>query len=88
MTKKFDKASFKEKLELQTSFPSLYMFKFIVPNGREGEVAALLPNNEMKLKVSTNGTYVSATISAMMPSSDAIIEIYERAAKIEGVISL
>ncbi|MFC4871169.1 DUF493 family protein [Negadavirga shengliensis] len=88
MIKKFDKASFKEKLELQTSFPSLYMFKFIVPNGREGEVAALLPNNEMKLKVSTKGTYVSATIRAMMPSSDAIIEIYERAAKIEGVISL
>lgn len=88
MTKKFDKASFKEKLDLQTSYPSLYMFKFIVPNGREGEVAALLPNNEMKLKVSAKGNYVSATIRAMMPSSDAIIEVYERAAKIKGVISL
>jgi uncharacterized protein len=88
MKKAFDKESFKEKLEAQTNFPAVYMFKFIIPNGRQDEIAALLPSCEMVLKESTQGTYVSATIKAMMPSSDSVIEIYERASTIEGVISL
>ncbi|HSJ68671.1 MAG TPA: DUF493 family protein [Anditalea sp.] len=88
MEKKFDKDSFKEKLEAQTVFPAIYMFKFIIPNGRQEEIAALLPSNEMVIKESTKGKYVSATIKAMMPSSNAVIDIYERASEIEGVIAL
>lgn len=84
----FDRQAFKEKLEAQTTFPTLYMFKFIVPNGSEAQVAALLPNNKMTLKHSSKGTYVSATIKAMMPNSGSILDIYEKASKIEGVISL
>ncbi|MBD3629188.1 DUF493 family protein [Cyclobacterium sp.] len=88
MEKNFDTVAFKERLEDQNSFPALYMFKFIVPNGKESEIAALLPNNEMKVKTSSKGNYVSATIKAMMPDSQSIIDVYEKAAKIEGVISL
>ncbi len=84
----FDREAFKQKLEAQTIFPTLYMFKFIIPSGREDQIAALLPNNKMTLKQSSKGTYVSATINAMMPNSEAILEIYEKAAKIGGVISL
>lgn len=87
MNKKLDLASLKEQLD-QTDFPSLYMFKFIVPIGKENEVAKLLPGNEAVLKNSTKGNYVSVTIKAMMPSSDSIIAIYERASTIEGIISL
>lgn len=81
-------ATFRERLEAQSSFPTLYMFKFIVPKGSESQVASLLPNNEMKLKESSKGTYVSATIQALMPSSEAIIDVYMRASHIEGVIAL
>ncbi|EMS32800.1 hypothetical protein C943_00806 [Mariniradius saccharolyticus AK6] len=84
----FNRTAFKEKLEAQTSFPTLYMFKFIVPSGKENEIGAILPNNKMTLKTSSNGTYVSATIRAMMPSSDAILAVYDKAAEVEGVISL
>jgi putative lipoic acid-binding regulatory protein len=84
----FNRQSFKEKLEAQNSFPTLYMFKFIVPSGSETAVAALLPNNKMSLKTSSKGKYVSATIKAMMPNSDAILDVYEKASAIEGVISL
>lgn len=84
----FDRQAFKDKLEAQTTFPTLYMFKFIVPNGIETHVAALLPNNKMTLKHSSQGKYVSATIKAMMPNSDSILDIYEKASEIEGVISL
>jgi uncharacterized protein len=86
--KNFDQEAFKAKLDAQTSFPSLYMFKFIVPNGKENEVKAIFPYNQMELKPSSKGKYVSVTIKAMMPSSDAILDIYNKAALIEGVIAL
>lgn len=88
MKSKFDKASFKEKLESSGEFPMLYMFKFIVPKGKEIEVGALFPKNEIALKPSSGGKYISATIQAMMDSADQIIGIYEQASEIEGVISL
>jgi uncharacterized protein len=88
MQKRFDKAAFKEKLEAVSQFPMLYMFKFIVPNGRENEIAELFPKNEMSLKPSSGGKYVSTTIQMMVDSADQIIEIYEQASLIEGVISL
>ena len=72
----------------ETSFPALYMFKFIVPKGKESEIGALLPNNEMVLKPSSQGKYVSVTIKSMMPNSQSIIDIYEKAASIKGVIAL
>lgn len=88
MQKKFDKAGFKEKLEAVGQFPMLYMFKFIVANGRESEVAKLFPKNEMTLKPSSGGKYVSTTIQMMVDSADQIIDIYEQASSIEGVIAL
>jgi putative lipoic acid-binding regulatory protein len=88
MSKKLDLASLKEQLDSQTDFPTLYMFKFIVPIGKEIEVAKLLPNNEVVFKKSTKGNYASVTIKAMMPSSESIIDIYRRASGIEGIISL
>lgn len=84
----FDKASFKEKLESAGEFPMVYMFKFIVPKGKEIEVGALFPKNDITLKPSSGGKYISTTIQAMMESSDQILDIYEKAAEIEGVISL
>lgn len=88
MNKNMDLASLKEQLDSQTDFPTLYMFKFIVPIGRENEVAMLLPNNEAVLKKSTKGNYISVTIKAMMPSSESILSVYTQASKIEGIISL
>ncbi|WPR75081.1 DUF493 family protein [Algoriphagus sp. NG3] len=86
--KPFDKEKFKEKLESSGEFPQLYMFKFIVPDGKENEVAALFPKHEVVTKRSSGGKYVSATIQAMMKDSDQIIKIYEQASEIEGLISL
>jgi putative lipoic acid-binding regulatory protein len=88
MKSNFNSASFKEKLESSGDFPMVYMFKFIVPKGKEIEVRALFPKNEISLKPSSGGKYVSTTIQAMMESADQIIDLYEKAASIEGVISL
>lgn len=88
MKNTFDKSAFKEKLEASGSFPMLYMFKFIVPEGKEKEVAVLFPKHEIQLKESSGKKYVSATIKIMAESSDQILNYYEEASKIEGVISL
>lgn len=88
MENKFDKAAFKEKLESVGQFPMVYMFKFIVPSGRENEIVALFPKNEISIKPSSGGKYVSTTLQVEMKSADQIIEIYEQAATIEGVIAL
>lgn len=88
MQKEFDKEAFKEKLIASGEFPQLYMFKFIVPQGKEGEVAALFPKHEITTKESSGGKYVSTTVQAMMENPDQIILIYEQASSIEGLISL
>lgn len=85
---KFSTTEFKEKLEGAHKFPTLYMFKFIVPDAKKEEVRALFPRNEVNFKPSSKGTYVSVTASVMMSSSDAIIDVYNNAYQIEGILAL
>jgi uncharacterized protein len=80
--------SFREKLDQHYAWPSLYMFKFIVPTGKEMEVKNLFPLHNTTEKQSKQGNYTSITIQMMMPSSDAVIAIYEQASGIEGLIAL
>lgn len=80
--------SFREKLDQHYAWPALYLFKFIVPTGREQQVKDLFPRHETSEKLSKNGNYTSVTIQVMMPSTDAVIEIYERASTIEGIVAL
>lgn len=80
--------SFKEKLENNYSFPTLYTFKFIVKPEQVKEIEQLFPKHEVSLKPSSGGKYVSTTVKIMAASSEEIIEKYKEAAKIEGIISL
>jgi putative lipoic acid-binding regulatory protein len=83
-----DKSSFREKLDKTHQWPSLYMFKFIVPKGKEDEVKQLFPKNILTEKPSRTGKYVSVTAKVMMASTDAVIDIYERASEIDELIAL
>jgi uncharacterized protein len=80
--------SFREKLDQHYAWPSLYMFKFIVPAGKETQVKQLFPLHTTTEKQSRQGNYTSITIQMMMPSSEAVIDIYEQASVIEGLIAL
>lgn len=82
------KSSFREKLDKIHQWPSLYMFKFIVPKGKEDQVRELFPKNILTEKQSRTGKYVSVTAKVMMSSTDAVIEIYERASEIDELIAL
>ena len=80
--------NFRIKLDEHYSWPALYIFKFIVPTGKEGDLKNLFPLHTSSDKQSTQGNYVSVTFKMMMPSSESVIEVYEKASVIEGLIAL
>lgn len=80
--------SFRQKLDNHYSWPSLYTFKFIVPKGKEEKVRAIFPMHTPSERTSKNGNYTSFTVQTMMPSTEAVIEIYQNASQIDGIIAL
>lgn len=80
--------SFREKLDGHYAWPSLYTFKFIVPKGKEEAVREMFPMHNPSERSSKNGNYTSFTIQMMMPSTDSVIDIYQSAASIDGIIAL
>lgn len=80
--------SFRERLENEYEWPSLYTFKFIVPRDQEDAVMELFPKVEVSTKESSGGKYISLTARLMANSSDTIISVYEKAQHIEGLIAL
>ena len=81
--------SFKNTLEEEYQFPAEYKFKFIVSSESISKVLHLIPNSDYcKKRESKNGKYTSITITKMMNNADEILYIYEKASKIDGIISL
>ncbi len=72
-------------------WPLLYMFKFIVPNkeGKVQTVVDLLPKHgSFSYKHTKNLKYVSVTCKVSIKSAEAIIELTDKVASIEGVMPL
>lgn len=80
--------SLRKKIDEQYTWPSLYMFKFIVPQAKVDEVKEIFPKHEVQTKPSSKGTYVSVTARVMANSTEEIIMIYQKAQAIKGIISL
>ncbi|MDX1627442.1 MAG: DUF493 family protein, partial [Fulvivirga sp.] len=80
--------SFREKLNKEYEWPSLYTFKFIVRKGQEDEVKAIFSNHEVNEKHSRQGNYISITAKVMAESSDRVIDYYIEANKIDGILAL
>lgn len=83
--------SLKEKLIATTNWPSVYMFKFIIPadNRKLARLERIFDgDNKIIKRESREGNYVSLTIREVMTSADEVIKKYKKAAKIDGIISL
>ncbi|VAV83397.1 hypothetical protein MNBD_BACTEROID02-1894 [hydrothermal vent metagenome] len=82
----------KSTLDDTTSFPSEYMYKFIIPSNQEKiQNIENIFNNlgaVISSKPSKKGKFTSLTIVVVMQSSDQIISKYKEVAQVEGVISL
>ncbi len=82
----------KETLDETTTFPTKYMYKFIVPadKGKEDQINEIFnfTGAVINIKKSKTGKFSSVSIVLNVSSSEDVIEKYEKVAKIEGVISL
>ncbi|MEQ6121417.1 DUF493 family protein [Reichenbachiella sp. MALMAid0571] len=83
-----DTSSFQERLDQQYSFPALYPFKFIVPQESLDDLLVIFAKHDHQIRPSKNGNYISVSINIMADSSDTIIEYYNRASVVKGIISL
>ncbi len=83
-----DLDSFKSTLEEEYDFPAEYSFKFIIKSESIAKVLDLLPGSDYSKRESKNRKYTSLTISKMMKNADEILYIYEKASKIDDIISL
>jgi putative lipoic acid-binding regulatory protein len=85
----FDKL--KAQLDLM-EWPNLYLYKFIIPNENEklAKVTALFDGEtaEISYHESGKGNYVSISVKEVAVSVEQIIEKYQKASEIKGVISL
>jgi len=79
---------FKSKLDQEHKWPTIYMFKFVVPKGKIEEFNTIFVDESVQSKESKAGNYMSFTMKKMMNSSQEVVDIYLKAKKIEGVISL
>ncbi|MDC6364380.1 MULTISPECIES: DUF493 family protein [Flavobacteriaceae] len=85
-------ARLKDQLLETTSWPSNYLFKFIVPTDekRIEEINAIFDNTGavIESKKSKKGTYTSVSITVNMKDPDEVIAKYKEVSTVEGIISL
>jgi len=84
--------TFKEKLKEAHTFPTDYIFKFILPS-KETDIEKLYSifksaNADFSLKDSKTGKYTSVTIKAPVNDADDIIIYYRQVSTIDGVMML
>jgi uncharacterized protein len=82
---------FKQKLLESMTFPSVYMFKFIVAS--ENRNIALVESlfdaeADIHTKESGKGKYTSITAKQVVMNVDEILAVYKQAASIKGIMFL
>ncbi len=85
-------ARLREQLLENTTWPSDYLYKFIVPTDekRIAQINNIFDNTGavIESKKSKKGTYTSISITVHLNDPDEVIAKYKEAALVEGVISL
>ena len=81
----------RQQLIDSSQWPSLYMFKFIIPNKDEKleAVKAMFPSEtKFAFKTSKDIRFISITVKIKMKNADEVIGIYSQANNIEGLLAL
>lgn len=81
----------RQELLESTSWPAIYMFKFIVPNNdkKVEAVKQLFPEaTDFQFKTSKDIRYIGITTKIEMESPEKVLDVYEKAQHIEGIIAL
>ncbi len=91
MDKTEDYSKLLELLVKDFTWPTEYMFKFIVPFEAEklNAVKALFDKSaDIKHKESKSSKYISFTATQMMDNPDDVIAVYRNAEKIDKIIAI
>lgn len=79
-------------MQKSTAWPSVYLYKFIVPSDPEkvNQIEEIFKDVEAKIqtRASRNGKYTSLSIHVKMNSAEEVINKYRLVGEVEGVISL
>jgi len=82
----------KQQLQETSTWPSTYVFKFILPTAGNTQelLKKLFDNDAVKLtsRASSKGKYTSISISGTFENPDSVIEKHRQAAKIPNIIQL
>jgi putative lipoic acid-binding regulatory protein len=82
----------KEELLQNTSWPSNYLYKFIIPTDTDkiSDIHKIFDNTGavIESKQSRKGKYTSISVTVHLENPDEVIRKYKEVGKIEGVISL
>ena len=82
----------KDELEESTTWPSEYLYKFIVPTSKDKidkiEIAFYNMGAVIQTHASKTGKYTSVSIQVVMENPTQVIAKYQELATIEGIISL
>lgn len=78
----------KNLLDSEHTFPTEFLFKFIVPKDKVSEVTRMFHTSKVKTRESRRGNYVALSMHLYMESSDEVIQVYQSAKQIEGMIAL
>lgn len=80
-----------EKLRQDGPWPKLYLFKFIIPNDNQklAQTEQLFGGEaQVTINKSRTGKYLSISAKEVMVSPEEVVSRYNRASKIEGLLSL
>lgn len=81
------KNNFRDRLD-KLEWPALFPFKFIVPIDKLDEILGQFQLQETKIRLSRNANYASVSVTPFLLNPDKVVEVYEQAGKIEGIIAL
>lgn len=85
-------ARLKEELEKTHSWPTDYLYKFIVPTDevKIKRIQEIFDNTGavIESRKSSKGKYTSISVTVNLADPDAVIAKYQEVGKVEGVISL
>lgn len=82
----------KEELYATSDWPSVYLYKFIVPTDTQKIIIVENAFDNMGAVItkhqSKNGKFTSVSVNVMMESPEAVVEYYQKLSTVEGIISL
>ena len=80
--------SLRSALDDNYDWPCNFTFKFIVPKEQTETVLELFADDPVSERPSKSGKYTAYTMEIFVHSADEVFAIYQRVARVPGVISL